>query len=895
MSTDPSSYPDTTTDTDETSPERAGQAAPEAIGGALSGPPSALASPVLENATRSIGKATLVPLAIQVAASGQAVIKSGFLSQLELRPGEADMARERATAGGVDELVSLFGDTGAGGGPVDLPQPGALADIPVDSLRLFGNTVADLRREAADEPTGDRLVLAAVSAVTGLEINTAVNPLGMLNLERLEMTPAGIERGELIATIPLAPLEETAVIEKEWSVQSKEFSSIVTDELEQFSETGVTDNTELAQSVNSQQQHSNQFNITGTVSGGIPLISGSASSAFTSQDTNSLSATDSRKQATTLTQKASARSRQEHKVTITTKSVVGSEETTSRKLRNPSDQRAIRIDYFSLMRKWRVRLYRYGLRLTYDIVVPEPGAAMRKTYQELAALQAQLGPFEFTVLHNDITDDVRQSDPAPPVTDPPTPRQPHYRVLADQYGATVPDPPPAVRPQWKRIEQAKVGSGWRFHPFTFRVEDGYRIKELAVHFQLGQDDDEHTIHYGVMGTDLHLRSDDPVPDTRHVLTTRPGTPYLGSTGEQTIVFFLQDVEVGTVGVDYVAERTPERYAQWQSEVWNALYTAAQTKYYGEQQYIASKIADIEERLSKVDTLTMRREESDEVMKSVIRFIAGEAYQYMNDTTVAAFNKASEDAVHGIGFRANKLTFEPGQFAAVTQHENVVRFINQAIEWENVVTFLYSYFWDNPVSWEFIRQIQHPDANRQAFMRAGSARVVLTVRKGWEVLWLRFAESGFTNPQFEPDAAYLNIAREIAAYDDRNYPGIPPANSGRNAIRLADSVYTISSVSIAASQNPVTIKVDSVAGFVPGARVVIGAADEQGTQESQLLQAVVVPDKLVVQRLKNPHDGTATPFPVVLPGEKGALIAEWSEYTPSSGTDIAVTSNLSEIA
>ena len=59
------------------------------------------------------------------------------------------------------------------------------------------------------------------------------------------MTPAGIERGELLATIPLAPLEQTSVIQKESSVTSQEFTSIVTDSLENYSETGVTENTDL--------------------------------------------------------------------------------------------------------------------------------------------------------------------------------------------------------------------------------------------------------------------------------------------------------------------------------------------------------------------------------------------------------------------------------------------------------------------------------------------------------------------------------------------------------------------------------------------------------------------------------------------------------------------------
>ena len=50
----------------------------------------------------------------------------------------------------------------------------------------------------------------AAIAVGAPAANTQATLLGMLNLERLEMAPAGLQRGELIATIPLAPLEETA-------------------------------------------------------------------------------------------------------------------------------------------------------------------------------------------------------------------------------------------------------------------------------------------------------------------------------------------------------------------------------------------------------------------------------------------------------------------------------------------------------------------------------------------------------------------------------------------------------------------------------------------------------------------------------------------------------------
>jgi hypothetical protein len=58
----------------------------------------------------------------------------------------------------------------------------------------------------------------------------------------------------------------------------------------------------------------------------------------------------------------------------------------------------------------------------------------------------------------------------------------------------------------------------------------------------------------------------------------------------------------------------------------------------------------------------------------------------------------------------------------------------------------------------------------------------------------------------------------------------------------------------------------------------------------------VPDAthITLKSVSNAHDGSITAFPVRQAGEKGLLMAEWFEYTPSSGTDIAVSSDLTKI-
>ena len=113
-----------------------------------------------------------------------------------------------------------------------------------------------------------------------LEPVSVENQIRRLHLERIEMTPAGIERGELLATIPLAPQETTNVLQKEWSTTSDEFSSIVTDYLEQVSEKGVTEKSELADSSESQTKHDNQVDLSASVSGKYGFVSFAANSSI---------------------------------------------------------------------------------------------------------------------------------------------------------------------------------------------------------------------------------------------------------------------------------------------------------------------------------------------------------------------------------------------------------------------------------------------------------------------------------------------------------------------------------------------------------------------------------------------------------------------------------------
>lgn len=881
----------------------------------------------LEASARHVLKGTLVRLKVPSSPKdGHGLAKYGLVRQLAITSGDTDLVREHLDIASLNNrdwesrqvsasTLELFRSFEQPIVPALQPNMSAVAAVSFDELATFANALVQVRAsqvrtaQQSEFPSMNvgamKLSLnSAVVATRGFAINTAAQPIGMLNLERIEMVPVGIQRGELVATVPLAPGEETAVTHKEWSVTSKEFTTIVTDSLEQTSETGVTDNTDLSQSTSSQTQHSTQFNITGTVQGGIPMINGSSTAGVTAQDANSQSATDSIKHATTITQKASARSRQEHKTTISTTTVTGSSETSTRVMKNTSTTDPIRIDYFSLTRKWRVRLYRFGLRLTYDMVVPEPGAAMRRSYKELDALRDQIGPFVFSVKHTDLTTEPVNKDTGKPPA-PGDKTIPKYQWYADQAQTSLPSYP--TDPSSITADVTNDGSQeWVKIQLEFDVPSGTAIKQIFLDCNINRDPNGGGMILHMLGTQFWpaqlTDAGTGVIVTAHLpLFDAPGSskPFLaGRTGHQKIYSLVNDGERIILQLTVELENLPSAIENWRADAWNTLYNAEQTRYFGQQQKISERIAAIEAQISNVDTLTLRREESDEVMKSILKFVLGTEFDFMPLDVEAAFKAEATDLTHGIAFDGQTLgKLNPNQWSVLRQHENIVRFINQAIEWENVVTFLYSYFWDVPQSWAFIRELRHADANRQAFLRAGSARVVLTVRKGWEAKWMRFTQDGTIDADIdEPTTGpYLTIAQEIAAYDDRNYPGIPPANPARAAVRLQDAIYTTSSVRIDPSSSPVSIAVASSAGFVVGLRVILDVEDDRHIQEAVVVTEIPDESHIIVAEVDHTHDGTQGPFAVLQPGDKGALIAEWFEYTPSSGTDIAVTSNLATIA
>ena len=142
--------------------------------------------------------------------------------------------------------------------------------------------------------------------------------------------------------------------------------------------------------MSAQQQHSSGLNMSASASGGFGPVSISTSFGYNVADSFNRSEQTSRNESSELTRKASARTTQEHKTSFRVASAAGTENQAVQRITNAFTHRSSRADYYQLLRRWRIDLYRYGVRLTYDITIPEPGSDVLSKIIEIQSLEAAL-------------------------------------------------------------------------------------------------------------------------------------------------------------------------------------------------------------------------------------------------------------------------------------------------------------------------------------------------------------------------------------------------------------------------------------------------------------------------------------------------------------------------
>ncbi|VWD31132.1 type II secretion system protein GspG [Burkholderia lata] len=589
-------------------------------------------------------------------------------------------------------------------------------------------------------------------------------PVGRLHLERIEMTPVGIEHGELVHSVPLTPQETVNITHREWSTTTQTFENIVSDSLTGYSETGVVDKTDISQATTNESRQQSSMDVNGNVSasysGGGFSVTASTGVDYNTKSDDFKSVKDSLAHSVAVTRAASSRTRKDHRTSFQVSSVAGAENLAVQVLTNPTSS-AIRVDYYQLMRKWKVDLIRYGLRMTYDIVVPNPGSSLAAKVTELYVLNQQIAQgYSFAVHLSDINTS-------------------NWADYEQAYGVTI-DPPPTD--PFQTMEGGSLQTSidkFNFEPVDIDIPDGYVVTGGHFHAQVHLGDGDFNSGHRAQ---INLTGENPGPGTsaRNAggeFTAKDGvlevdlTPstIVGRTGHVSLMYDYYNVESGAYVLKIQASPTAEEISAWQAKVWGQLREADQAAFDANLRLLNDRKATLQNELNLFDALTLRRMEREEIMKSVLQWLFGPTFQLQPGSLDVILN--DPQAIFKTG--------DTSAWQTIMQYGEYIKFIHNAIEWENVLFFPYPYFWDATSRWPFKLFLLHPDPEHRTFLRAGCARVVLTIRPGFEQSFAQFMENYSLIDALAINHPYVSIGTEIRNFAMTNYEAIPPANPDKN--------------------------------------------------------------------------------------------------------------------
>lgn len=808
---------------------------------------------------------------------GGGYTKANILRSLNLTPRDLDQLRTVITQDRFqttrDEMEKLL----------LLAERLTIKERPVSTMELASNLfkistesvmhLVDLTSTAIKERAKENGIILEL-----IERRRKIAPIGRIHLERIEMYPAGVQKGELVFTVPMASGETVTISHKEWSTSSREFEEIVQDYFESYSERGVAEKTDASMSSESETKHSSTVNFGASLSGTYSGITLTTTVGTTNANEERESVKNSMQKNREVTEKASARTRKEHKVSVKLETKMGNEDHSAKTITN-SNTKAIRIDYYRMMRKWKTDLYRYGLRQTYDIAIPLPGGRLWSWHQRIAELDKFLNTsFTFALKPGDLTDA-------------------NWSAKAIEFGATpgVVPPPPANQIQISPssiidyIPEDQAGIT-RYGKLDFEVPDGYWLEsaKAIAHLALWP-----TWYFQWLngGNISNMASSEITGDLANLKFR---------SGAMSANYVFRGVSFASLTLLLTFVRKPTTIFAWQHAAWAAIRASAEARHQEQLAKLQEERDQLWRLLNSKDTLSLRRLEREELVRLVMQWLLGPNYPVTATGGVQATLKIVSD---------NEQVYQAGPTFAISPTLNgvpeglwydsilfgeFVKFIHQAVEWENILYFLYPYFWGSEAIGHDKLLFEHNDPEHERFLRAGYARIVLPVRPGFEEDFTRLIETGkLSGSQTSP---YLPIAQEIANFARTNYAGIPPANPELQSRPLLypEQRATWDTMQQAmkeidaykASNGHYPLSLDDLTIDLP-----VDAWGNPFVYRQPGLGADYDLISLGADNLEGGVDLNAD----ISSAAGASLVATWFDYTPTSGLDIEVDTKAEDIA
>jgi hypothetical protein len=385
---------------------------------------------------------------------------------------------------------------------------------------------------------------------------------------------------------------------------------------------------------------------------------------------------------------------------------------------------------------YKNQIYNYGRRLMYEFAIPQPSklhriamtAMTEETDSETMLLSEPLDPRKVVINGIIMSDASAISDT-------------NYKKLAAKYNAEISQPP---------VAEMHIGKA-----FSYKAGEviGDTNERFGEHAELEIPEG----YYTVSATAEWVDSEDSGYGRTHIIV---GGVQMPQGTSENLSKFVGSIPVsfsslthlsGNSNVNIKLRRLDETYEAWQLETFNAIVAA-----YEDQ--LAAFIAQKGQEEEKVATmkhsnpLFYRQIEQTVLRKNCL--------SYLMDQSPTAVRTYGKKMYTGDEIDTYKTNFT----ASLDDYTSFAKFLEQAFEWDIMSYNFYPFYWGNRKEWNKLYSFENNDPLFRSFMQAGLARVVVTVRPGFEKAVMHYMSTGsIWNGGELPvldDPLYLSIVDEL---------------------------------------------------------------------------------------------------------------------------------------
>ncbi|KAH7371855.1 hypothetical protein BKA64DRAFT_729046 [Cadophora sp. MPI-SDFR-AT-0126] len=465
-----------------------------------------------------------------------------------------------------------------------------------------------------------------------------------------------------------------------------------------------------------------------------PTVSVSANASFASDRSNSEATKEASRYSKDITTKATNKITQ--RVLQRTVTTTRTETTTKdvHSLTNMPNNQHISGVYQWLNKVYEAQMWNYGKRTMIDVMIPEPGAFFldkvtnandaSNTLRAVPAFQMRLDELDIDT----------------------------YGQLGVQYGVSDLDAPPTEMsratasyatgkdgPQSK-ADKIAIPAGFQVSGISVTatgVEDVTQMQNWVVvtcgSFQWAWDPKKATIGYVTTETDYGFWTNTDTQAITGQATTSGGA----EAGAEAIK--LEQTEIPwsvsaarmnnfAVTVELFLERTKEAMKIWQNKTWARL-KAASDKIIAEQEAIKEK--------AQFNSAFQGR--NPEINKAIIRNeMKKNCITIMTDRHFDEFGAIQDSITLAV---PGYLKMSEINLSRARGQGPIVRFFEEAFEWEEMTWILYPYFWGRKDHWYRRVDYEDSDPEFEKFVQSGFARANVPIRPGFEGAFEYFLAHG----------------------------------------------------------------------------------------------------------------------------------------------------------